>query len=97
MSTPRQFLLCLDETHADVVDQFIAARLRDVDGSKCSSWSGVWTDGERFGVVWAAPASDLFGTPEEDPSIVIADEVITDGVSDWEEYVPPVPEPEPEF
>jgi hypothetical protein len=97
MSSPRQFLLCLDEIHAEVVDQFIATKLREEDGSKCSQWSGVWTDGERFGVVWAAPASDLFGTPEDDPSVQLATEIITDGVSDWEQYVPPAPEPEPEF
>jgi hypothetical protein len=89
----RAFLLCTDETHADLVDQFVAERLRDVDGSKCSQWSGIYTDGERFGVLWANPASALFGTPEDDPSVQLATEVIdTEGVSDWEAYVPQEPE-----
>lgn len=93
MNTLRQFLLCDDAIHADVVDQLIAERLRDIDGSKCSGWSGIYTDGARFGVLWANPASALFGTPEEDPSIVLATEVIgLDGVSDWTDYVPPEPE-----
>jgi hypothetical protein len=89
MSTPRQYLLCDNETHADVVDQFIADRLRDIDGSRCSAWSGVYTDGERFGVVWGSPASELFGAPGEDQSVVIAEDS-----GDWARYVPPAPEPE---
>jgi hypothetical protein len=97
----RTFLLADSADHAEILDQFIAARLRDVDGSKCSQWSGVWTDGERFGVLWAAPASGLFGspvteeTPDGDPSLVLATEVISevDGelVSDWYELPPPEP------
>jgi hypothetical protein len=89
MSPPRQFLLCDDEIHAAVVDQFIAEKLRIDEGSLCSSWSGVWTDGVRFGVVWANPASALFGASESDPAIVIADEVLTDGESDWSLMVEP--------
>ena len=93
MSTARQFLLCDSPEHADVVDHFIMERLRDVDGSQGASWSGIFTDGTRFGVLWANPASALFGAVGEDPSVVIADEVIdADGVSDWQ----PMPMPEPE-
>ena len=73
----KTYLICLDELHAEVVDQFIAAHLRDVDGSRCSSWSGVFTDGTRYGVLWAAPVSNLFGLPEDFPEL----KLVSDG--DW--------------
>jgi hypothetical protein len=95
MSTPQQFLLCLDELHAEVVDAWIMESLRDRDNSRASRWSGVYTDGTRYGVLWAAPASDLFGDPfdpatgQGDPALVIATEVLAaDGLSDWAEVVP---------
>jgi hypothetical protein len=81
----RTFLICLDELHAEAVDQFIAARLHDVDGSKCSAWSGVFTDGTRYGVLWASPVSDLFGLPEDFPELVLADEAVE---NEWSEVVP---------
>ena len=68
----KTYLICLDEIHAEVVDQFIAARLREVDGSKCSSWSGVFTDGARYAVLWGSPVSDLFGLPEDFPELKLA-------------------------
>lgn len=77
----RTFLICDDEIHAEVVDNFIAARLHDVDGSKCSAWSGVFTDGTRYGVLWDSPASDLFGLPEDFPELVLATETEVD---EWE-------------
>lgn len=84
MGAPKQFLLASDELHAELLDGLIMARLRDVDGNQGSQWSGVFTDGTRFGVLWAAPASSLFGTPEEDPAIVIAEEAVNEaGESDW--------------
>lgn len=74
MSRPKQFLLCDDAFHAELVDEFIMEFLRERDGAIGSSWSGVYTDGERFGVVWAAPGSDVFGTPEEQAELVIVQE-----------------------
>lgn len=68
----RKYLICLDEVHAGVVDQFIAAWLHDIDGSQCSSWSGVFTDGTRYAVLWDTPASNLFGLPEDCPELKLA-------------------------
>jgi hypothetical protein len=102
MSRPRTFLLADDALHGLVVDQLIAERLRDVDGSKCSHWSGVYSDGERFGVLWAAPASSLFGVPitddpeNGDPSLVLAVETFdAEDVSEWQEVEETPAEPEP--
>jgi hypothetical protein len=97
--TNRSFLLCESPEHAEVVDHLIAERLREVDGSKCSQWSGTYSDGERYGVLWASPASELFGLPydpitgEGDESIVIAEEVFDEesGESDWSSFVVEVP------
>ena len=102
MSNARTFLLVDDPDHGEVVDQWICMSLRDRDGNLGSCWSGIYTDGTRYGVVWAVPASDLFGQPvtEENPDgnplLVIATETFTDGpdgpVSDWSLLVsdPPV-------
>lgn len=70
----RTFLVCQDELHGELVDQLIAEKLRDEQGTICSGWSGVWTDGVRHGVLWGSPVSDLFGVPDIDPSLVLVEE-----------------------
>lgn len=90
----RQFIIVESPEHGEVVDGLIADRIREVDGTVCNQWSGVWTDGVQFGVLWGAPASDVFGfppsaqNPNGDPSLVI----VEDKNDAWE----PVPAPEPE-
>ena len=80
----QQFLVCDSYEHADLVDHIVMAKLRDEDGSNGSSWSGVFTDGSRYGILWAAPVSSLFGALEEDASMEVVDEVYSeDGTSDW--------------
>ena len=93
MSTPRQYLLCVDERHAALVDQLILADLME-RGTIANAWSNVWVSDEgHFGVLWAEPVS-LFGSPEDDPTIVIETETIdADGVCNWQEMPPPDPEP----
>lgn len=101
---PQSYLICDDESHADFIDHLIMARLRDVDGAQGSSWSGIYTDGTRYGVLWGSPASSLFGTPydpanpDSDPLVVVVEEVVTqtpDGqTSDWRKYEPPAPPPD---
>lgn len=71
----KSYLECDSPEHAEVVDQFIMESLRDRFGTQGSEWSGVWTDGVSYGVLWANPASELFGSPEDDPSIVIIDDI----------------------
>lgn len=102
-----QFLLCEDADHAAAVDQMIMDRLRERDGARGSSWSGVFVDygtPTHYAVLWAAPASELFGQPfnaetqEGDPAIIVIDgEMIQRDASgafvsgNWERYVPPAP------
>jgi hypothetical protein len=85
----RQFLICEDATHAEVVDQLIFAKLQDEIGAQGTCWSGIWSDGTNFGVYWGSPVSDLFGLPEEFPELVITDEVIDkEGNSNWYLVIP---------
>lgn len=93
------YLICEDECHAEFIDHLIMARLADIDGSKGSQWSGVYTNGASYGVLWASPASALFGVPitedpiDGDPSVVIESEIINEeGVSNWHPYIPPASE-----
>ena len=58
-------LICESLEHAEVVDAIIAEAVRDWDGTHCTRWSGTFTDGTRFGVLWGEPATSLFGLPEE--------------------------------
>ena len=101
MSRTRCFLICEDDLHAEAVDQLIMEALRDRDLAQGNTWSGVFTNGEVFGVLWASPASGLFGSPiteenpEGDPDLVIVEEVITGegeaAASDWSAVPPPEP------
>lgn len=88
----RQFLVTDTPEHSEMLDQFIMEHLRETDGSTGSSWSGVYTDGTQYGVLWAAPASALFGDPKDDPSVVVIEE--TEDLP-WIRFVPPVEEVQP--
>jgi len=85
MST-RSFLVCQDYAHAELVDQLVLLKWQELTGDVANSWSEVYSDGERFGIYWGAPVSDLFGFPPStehpagDPSLVIVED--TEGV--WE-------------
>jgi hypothetical protein len=93
--TPKQYIVCDSLEHAQLVDYAIFTFLNDRDGTQGTCWSGVWvkpgTLSDTYGVLWGAPGSDLFGTPEEEALLTIDTEVIDeDGNSNW------VPLPEPE-
>lgn len=85
----KTFLVCQDELHAELVDQLVFARLQDEEGAFGANWSGVWTDGTRYGILWAAPVSTLFGVPEDFPELVL----VEDADDSWTLFVP---EPEAE-
>lgn len=92
----KQFLMCDTADHAAAVDHLVMEHLRETEGARGSSWSGVYTDGSRFGVLWAGPVALVFGSPQSvdnpsgDPSLQIVTESLDGaGVSDWQ----PVPEP----
>ena len=91
MSTPRTYVLVDSPEHGETVDSLIAARLRDEEGTHCNRWSGVYTDGERFGVLWGSPATDIFGhppsaeNPDGDPALVLVEE---SAPGEWSEVLP---------
>jgi hypothetical protein len=102
----KTFLICNSENHAEVVDALILSRLADVDGNRGSCWSGVWAKRgfrkDTYGVLWANPASSLFGepitdeNPDGDPLLTLATETIdAEGESDWSLVLPPEPVEEP--
>lgn len=88
MSALNQYLVCVDELHAEFVDALVMERLREIDGNRGSQWSGVFTDGTRFGILWAAPVSDLFGDLIEDGETVAEEVVDEAGNSNWTLVVP---------
>ena len=83
-SAGMNYLVCQSAEHAELIDGLIFARLQDVDNAHGSGWSGVYTDGTRFGVLWAFPASDLFGELEIDGLEIVESD-------DWTPVPPPSP------
>lgn len=69
-------------------DAKVAQYLRDKEGSKCSQWSGVYTDGKVYGILYdaAVEAAGVTGDPETNPALVITSE------GEWVPYTPPAPE-----
>lgn len=94
MSTPRTILICDSYEHAEAVDKLVLHGL-DVDhGIKGNAWSEVYSDGERYGILWGGPVAEMFGEPRStdcpdgDPALVL----VTDTDGAWR-VVQPVPEP----
>ena len=86
------YLICDSFEHAELCDAIVCESLRDSDGNKGARWSGVYTDGTRFGIVWAPEVSAVFGSPEDNPAVVIAEAVAdAEGIFDWQEVLPPEP------
>ena len=73
-------LVCDSPEHAEIVDALVFARLQEVDGTQGARWSGIYTDGERFGIAWASPVSELFGDLAEEGLVVEGGE--------WEPWEP---------
>lgn len=92
----RQYLICTDADHAAAVDLVVMDYLREVDNARGSSWSGVYTDGDRYAILWGEPVAAVFGDPADDPALVIVDDTLdAEGKSIWSIYVPPAPDPIP--
>jgi hypothetical protein len=73
------------------LDARVCAFLRERDGSRGSQWAGVSVrDDGRFGVFFSQECVDALG----DNLPKLDNEVFTDGVSNWANYVPPAPDPE---
>lgn len=84
----RTILLCVDDVHAEVVDGFVWEAVKEKDGANGSGWSGVWTDGKRYGIIWASPVSDIFGVPEDFPEL----ELVEDTENQWRPHEQPPPQ-----
>jgi len=90
------FLICIDPDHAAAVDLMVLDHLREVDGARGSAWSAIYTDGDRYAIAWGEPVEAVFGSPADDPAlVVVADTHDAEGKSIWSTYVPPVPDPIP--
>jgi len=79
------YLICDSYEHAEVCDGIVCESLRDADGNRGARWSGVYTNGTQFGIVWAPEVAAVFG----EEALVIED---VDG--EWTEVLPPEPEPQ---
>lgn len=79
MSGTRTFLVAADENHAEVLDQMVFLSLQQNGPTGGGAWSGIYTDGTRFGILWEAPVSDLFGQPEDFPELVL----VEDTAGEW--------------
>ena len=90
----RTFILCDSADHANTVDTLIMDFLRERDNAKGGQWSGIFVrDDGIFGILWDSPGSDVFGNAEDDPLIILDEEVVAeDGASNWSTFVP---DPEP--
>lgn len=89
----KTILVCDSPEHAELVDKLVFERLQEEEQAVGNGWSGVLTDGTRFGILWAAPVSDLFGLPEDFPELVLVEETEE---TRWETYVPdPIEEAQP--
>lgn len=80
----RMILLCESPEHAELVDQLVFARLQEEEQAVGNGWSGVLTDGTRYGILWAAPVSTLFGVPEDFPELQLVEDV----AGEWVTFVP---------
>jgi hypothetical protein len=89
MSGTRTFLVCDSELHAECVDALVFLALQEHGPTGGGGWSGVWTDGQRFGILWEAPVSNLFGLPADFPELVLVEDTA-------DEWTFAMPEAQPE-
>lgn len=83
-----KILVCGTLSQALARDAEVCESLRAEDGNLGSRWSGAYTDGSRFGIVWAPEVAAVVGNSEQDSSIVVVDDI--DGR--FKEVPPPGPQ-----
>ena len=105
--TPAKYLLCTDAEQAAILDALICEHIREVDGNKGSSWSGLnEKDDGTVALVWEPCLIPFLGDPAKEPELVIESAVLStktvEGkpqlVSNWKEVLPvaePVKDAEP--
>lgn len=75
----RTILLCDSPEHAELVDKLVFERLADEERAVGNGWSGVLTDGTRYGILWGAPVEAVVGSDGE---------LVEDSAGEWMAYVP---------
>ena len=65
---------------AAAADSAVLAHLRATSHSQANGWSGVYTNGAAFGILWAPVVAAALNLSEEPLNLVIAD--------DWVPYQP---------
>lgn len=83
-ATGRIYLVASDELHAETLDAIVFSTLEDKSGTRGIEWSGVWTDGGRFGILWDSPAHAVFGDPEENSELILVEE---DDAEPWTKVI----------
>lgn len=66
----KTILICDSLEHAEVVDGVLFCIAEDEEGAHGNGWSGVYTDGSLFGVLFAPFVAAALEIPENDPAIV---------------------------
>lgn len=86
----RQILVCESFEHAELCNQLVMRDLEDTDNAKGSRWSDIFVspDETKVGILWGSPVANIFGTPEDDPSM----EIIDDVNDEWSVMEDPDPE-----
>lgn len=85
-----KILICGTLDQALARDVQICASLRSEDGNKGSRWSGAYTDGSRFGIIWASEVAAVVGDPDQDSSIIVVDDI----EGHFKEVPAPAPQPD---
>lgn len=75
----KTIIICESLEAAQNLNAEIVAYLHENEGSLCSSWSPIYTDGTQFGLVYGAPV------------VAVRPDAVPTDVEGWEEYVPPAP------
>ena len=83
----RKFVICPDYDAALAVEHAALDWLHENGQLRCNAWAGVSVrDDGTFGVLWGAPVEAALG------ELPLDTETITDGASNWADYVPDAPE-----
>ena len=96
--TIRAFLTFPDPASADQADAAVQDYLRVRFSNKGSRWSGTFTNGTLYGILWASEVSAALSLVAPDPTLKVqpknvANLVTEDADKPWADYVPPQPAP----
>jgi hypothetical protein len=84
-----KILVCDDYDHALAVDWAILDWQKDAMGARGGNWSGVFTNGTQFGVVWDDCLGEFVGA---EPGLPLNATIVDDVDGEWTLVPPPEPE-----